>query len=289
MKVLVVGTSGMLGHKVVATLSRRFEVAATARNRLPVDPQKLGVKPEQIHYGVDVENPDSIMEIMQRIKPDVVVNCVGIIKQLAQANDPIKCLTINSLLPHRLAVMCSLMNARLIHISTDCVFAGKTGMYKESDPSDAQDLYGRSKFLGETAAPNAITLRTSIIGHELGTNFSLVDWFLSQQGKTTRGFKWAFFSGLTTLALSNVIADVIEKHQNLTGLWHVAVDRIDKDTLLNLIKERYDANIEIIPEDDQPLLDRSLDASRFNQATGYQPQPWPELIDQMYQDPFRLR
>jgi dTDP-4-dehydrorhamnose reductase len=162
-------------------------------------------------------------------------------------------------------------------------------MYTESDSADAQDLYGRSKLLGETAAPNTLTLRTSIIGHELGSPTGLVDWFLSQQGRQVQGYKWAFFSGLTTLALSQVIGDVIEHHQDLAGLWHVAAERIDKDTLLNLIKKRYDADVDILPQDDKPMLDRSLDASRFNQATGHRPMSWPGMIDQMYQDPSRVR
>ena len=232
--------------------------------------------------NIDVLDHDSLVNVLNRIQPEVVINCIGLIKQFSDANDPLSALPINALFPHQLANLCDLAKARLIHISTDCVFNGRKGMYIEDDISDAEDLYGKSKYIGELHnLPHAITLRTSIIGHELSSNASLVNWFLSQTG-TVKGYKKAIFSGLTTLELANVIQDWVIPNANLHGLYHVSVDPIDKYTLLNFIAEIYGKKIEI-RADDTVKIDRSLDSTRFKLATGYQPPPWRQLIEKMHQ------
>ena len=186
------------------------------------------------------------------------------------------------MLPHRLARLCELAGARLIHISTDCVFSGRKGLYLESDLSDAEDLYGKSKYIGELHdLPHAITLRTSIIGHELGSNYALVDWFLSQEGGV-KGFTKAIFSGLPTVELARVMKDFVVPHPQLNGLYHVAAKPIDKFRLLSLVAAQYGKAIDIRPED-ALVIDRSLDGSRFREATGYVAPEWPELIRRMYE------
>jgi dTDP-4-dehydrorhamnose reductase len=282
MKVLVLGVTGMLGNAVFRVLSGQPDLrvfgsarGASARCYFPEQWQS------NIVSGVDVENHDSLVRLFGEVRPDIVINCVGLVKQLADAEDPLQAIPINALLPHRLAALCRVNGARFIHISTDCVFSGRTGGYVESDFADADDLYGRSKFLGEVAYPHAITLRTSIIGHELSGARSLVNWFLAQQG-TTKGFTRAVFSGQPTVVLARVIRDHVIPRPDLNGLYHVAAAPLNKYDLLQLVAKVYRKDIEIVP-DERLVIDRSLDATRFREATGYQAPRWEDMIQAMYE------
>jgi len=278
--VLVLGATGMLGHVVLRYFASRDEYRVLGSARTPASVMRLpAALHDRVIPGIDVENVDMLAGLLAQTQPDVVINCVGLIKQLAQVEDPLVALPINSLLPHRLARLCALRGARLIHVSTDCVFAGSKGMYVEGDPSDAQDLYGRSKFLGEVDCPHAVTLRTSIIGPELGTAHGLVGWFLAQQG-SVKGYAKAIFSGLTTVELARVMYERVLPNAALTGVYHVSVAPIDKCSLLRLVAEVYGKTIEIRP-DSAVVIDRSLDSSRFRSATGYVPPAWPALIAEM--------
>lgn len=280
MKILVLGVSGMLGNAVFRYCSEdsQHEVIGSARSDSVRRnfPEALG---QRIVTGTDVDNQDSLALLFTKVKPDVVINCVGLIKQMADANDPLQAIPINSLLPHRLARLCDIAGARLIHVSTDCVFSGSKGNYLESDASDAKDLYGRSKFMGEVDYPHCITLRTSIIGHELNSAKSLVGWFLAQQG-SVKGYTKAIFSGLPTIELAHVIRDVVLPQPALRGLYHVAAEPINKFDLLTLVAQSYRKEIEIVA-DEQLVIDRSLNAQRFRAATGYVAPAWPELIQKM--------
>ena len=283
MKVLVLGVTGMLGSTVFKQLSSdsRYQVWGTLRNA-----NLLHYFPEQSHEfllkNIDVLDHDTLVSVFDRVQPDVVINCVGLIKQLSDAKDPLSTLPINAMLPHRLANLCSLVNARLIQISTDCVFSGSQGMYTEDNVSDAEDLYGKSKYIGELHdLSHVVTLRTSIIGHELNSQTSLVDWFLSQTG-VVKGYKKAVFSGLPTVELADVIKDYVIPNTSLNGLYHVSVSPIDKYSLLNLIANIYNKDIEI-EADEKVQIDRSLDSNKFRQETGYVPPTWPYLIKKMHQ------
>jgi dTDP-4-dehydrorhamnose reductase len=282
MRVLVLGATGMLGSAVYKVLSgsNALSVFGTVRNTSAIKNFGPGLQ-ENLISGVDVLDHDCLVNVFQQCKPDVVVNCVGLIKQLSTAKDPLSTLPVNAMLPHRLSKLCGLTNSRLIHISTDCVFSGRKGMYQEVDVSDAEDLYGKSKFIGEVVdEPHAITLRTSIIGHELNSQSSLVDWFLSQEG-SVKGFSQAIFSGLPTVELARVIMEFVIPQPTLHGLYHVSAQPIDKLTLLQHVAKTYHKEINIIP-DDQLKIDRSLDSSRFRNATGYVPPAWVDLIQTMY-------
>jgi len=283
-KVLIFGATGMLGYSLFRQLSqlKNLEVHATVRGLEGLSSwfdSKLLVN---IRENVDADNFDSILRILADIKPEAVINCIGIIKQLQMANDPIISININSLFPHRLALACAASDARLIHISTDCVFRGTMGNYTENDYSDATDLYGRTKFLGEVYYPHCITLRTSIIGHELKGKYGLIEWFLAQNEKA-RGFTKAIYSGFPTVEIARIIADYVIPNRDLTGLYHVSSDAISKYELLCLVAKQYGKKTKIERYDDF-VCDRSLDSSRFRNATGYKPPSWPELIDKMYQD-----
>jgi len=280
MKVLILGASGMLGNAMMRTLAEgeSLDVYGTARSASV----KRFFAPElsdRIFTGIDVENQDSLAGVLAGLKPQVVINCIGLVKQLVEVNDPLAALPINAMLPHRLARLCELSGARLVHVSTDCVFAGTRGNYLESDPSDALDLYGKSKFLGEVAYPHAITLRTSVIGHELASAHGLVGWFLSQAGPV-KGYAKAIFSGLPTVELSRIVRDIVLPRPTLAGLYHVAAAPIAKFDLLKLIANAYGKTIAIEP-DDRVVIDRSLNSDRFREATGYVAPAWPDLVAQM--------
>jgi dTDP-4-dehydrorhamnose reductase len=281
MKVLIFGVSGMLGNTLFRYLSQEsdYEVFGTIRsNSFPKNYHLESAK--NIMTEIDAENQDSLENVFSITRPDVVINCIGHIKQLDMSEDPLVVLPINSLLPHKLARLCKLSDSRLIHISTDCVFSGDQGDYKEGDYSDAKDLYGRSKFLGEVSYPHCITLRTSIIGHEIDRNIALIDWFLSQKGPV-RGYKNVTFSGLPTVELARVIMSYVLPRSDLFGLYHVASNPINKYDLLKMVAKIYEKDIQII-DDETVKINRSLNAKRFNEVTGYMPPDWFTLIKKMH-------
>ena len=281
-KVLVLGATGMLGNAMLRVLSASPGCTAEGSARSAAGVRLL---PESlwpaVHTGVDVENPDALARLLGQVRPQVVINCIGLVKQLAEADDPLAALPINAMLPHRLSRLCALLGARLVHISTDCVFAGSRGGYTEADLPDAQDLYGRSKLLGEvTGDAHAITLRTSIIGHELASAHGLVAWFLAQSG-AVRGYAKAVFSGLPTVELAHVVRDHVLPQPDLHGLYQISAAPIDKLTLLRLVATQYGRKTEIV-SDERVVIDRSLDSTHFRQATGYAPPAWPELVRRMH-------
>ena len=197
-------------------------------------------------------------------------------KQKNKINNTGEIIYINSLLPHLLEEACKKVGARMIHFSTDCVFSGKLGKYAEENEPDAQDLYGLSKRLGEVLNENSLTLRTSIIGHELKSNLSLLDWFLSQENKV-KGYKKAIFSGLTTIEIGKVLEKLY--FQSLSGFF-IFLLILNKYDLLNLVAIEYKKNIKIL-EDSEIIIDRSLDSSKFKALTGYNPPSWQELIKEL--------
>ncbi len=281
MRVLVIGASGMIGNTVLRVLSEKaeWEVFGTIRSKR----NKLFFAAsidERLVAGIDVEHPDSLVKVLDQLRPNVVVNCAGLTKHKPEADDPLVSIPINTLMPHRLAGLCKLIGARLIHVSTDCVFSGARGGYIEEDFPDARDVYGKSKALGEVLYPHTITLRTSTLGHELQSKYGLLDWFLSQEGQCM-GYSRAIFSGLPTVVFAQVVRDVVIPKGELSGLYHVAAKPIDKYELLKLIANVYGKTIDIVP-DNKLVIDRSLDAKKFRLATGYTAPNWPEMINLMY-------
>lgn len=270
----------MLGHAMFRTMSgdARHKVVGTVR-QLPEKLRDYETANATLVTDVDVEDMDRLAAVMAAHRPDAVINCIGIIKQLDAAKDAISSISLNALMPHKLASLSAACGARYIHISTDCVFSGNKGNYLESDFADAGDLYGRTKLLGEVTGSGAVTLRTSIIGHELTTGYSLINWFLSQTG-SIKGFKQAIFSGLPTVELATVIRDHVLQNQHLEGLYHVSAAPISKYDLLTLVARRYGKDVEIIP-DMTFKIDRSLNSERFRAATGYIPPAWEILVDRM--------
>lgn len=284
MRVLILGASGMLGHKVWQVLRDRHEVHAAAREGWATW-ERFGLfAADQFHGGLEAGNPDSLLQILGAVRPEVIVNCVGIVKQVAAATDPVASLTVNALFPQRVAAACRATSARLIQISTDCVFSGRKGGYTEADVPDAEDLYGRSKLLGEVTGAGALTLRTSFIGRELSRQSGLLEWFLANRKERVRGYTNAIFSGFTTQILGEILAWVIGQQPTLAGLYHVASEPISKCSLLTKISKAFGFETEIEPYAEY-RCDRTLDASRFRIATGWQPPCWDAMIEKLADDP----
>jgi len=283
-KILILGGTGMIGHGLFYELSRYniLDVYASAREDTNISKWFPSSLREKVKPNIDANHFDTVIEVLAAIRPEVVINCIGLIKQNPLVENPLLAISINSLFPHRVALICQAMGIRMIHVSTDCVFNGEKGNYKESDPADATDLYGRTKILGEVIYSHCITLRTSIIGHELRGKRGLVEWFLSQQG-TIKGFTHAIYTGLPTIEFARVIKEYVLPNPNLSGLYHISTEPISKYDLLKLIAVRYRKKIQINPFDDF-YSDRSLDSTRFQKATGYQPPSWEELVEKLYQN-----
>lgn len=284
-KIMILGGTGMLGHFFLRyfTENSDYEVYATSRNVREVSgflPRKLADR--FVQDNVDAGNFDTIIRALASIQPDIVINCIGIVKQLSMVNDPLASITVNSQLPHRISLAIRNAGIRMIHLSTDCVFDGRKGMYTEDDNPSPEDLYGRSKLLGEVDHPNCVTLRKSVIGHELKGWHGLLEWFLGESGKV-RGYRKAIYSGFPTVEFARIIRDYVLPDQELSGTYHVSSEPISKFDLLHLIAERYNKAIEIEPYEDI-ALDRSLVSERFRERTGYTPPSWPEMIEAMYRD-----
>ena len=281
MRILVLGASGMLGHKVISHLRAGFAVAGTVRDGEP-SPALQRLLPEiRIYPNVNAEDTETLRAAMADWKADVVVNCIGIVKQAKQASEPLPSIRVNALLPHELHRLAAERGARLIHVSTDCVFSGRRGPYVEGDTPDAEDLYGRTKLLGEVCGPGALTLRTSLIGRELHGQRSLIEWFLSQRGSRVCGFANALFSGLTTAAAADLLACIIGSHPDLDGVWHASAEAISKYDLLALVNRVYRLGIEI-ERDDSVTVDRRLDSTRLRSRIGWCPPRWTDMIADMY-------
>jgi dTDP-4-dehydrorhamnose reductase len=278
MRVLVLGGSGMLGHQLCRVLSGRTETWATFRE----DPANYAgydlVSRERALGGIHAEDLGSVRGALECVRPDAVINCIGIVKQRDEAKQAIPSIQINAFFPHQLADLCQKQDARLVQISTDCVFSGLRGRYTEVDVPDPVDLYGRTKLLGELNRPGCLTLRTSIIGWQLNTFSSLLSWFSQQRGKRIKGYQQAIYSGFSTRVLANLISDLIETRPDLSGLYQVASEPISKyDLLIALRKELGwdDIKIEL---DDNFYCDRSLVGTRFSIATGWKPPDWDEML-----------
>lgn len=283
-KIMVFGATGMLGHKITQYLGQKtdYKVYPVVRNGAELASWLPVQIADRIVDKVDVTNLERVTQAVKIINPQVMINCVGIIKQLPAAQDPLKTIMINALFPHQLAQICSVAGARMIHISTDCVFDGMKGNYTESDAPNPPDLYGRTKLLGEVSYPHCMTVRTSIIGHELHRKVGLIDWFLSQNVKI-RGYTNAIYSGLPTIELAHVIGDIIVPNEKIHGLYHVSSEPISKYDLLKLVAGQYKKQI-IIEPDGEHGADKSLDSRLFRSLTGYHPPAWPELIASMHND-----
>ena len=280
MRLLILGGSGMLGHQLWRSLNNKHQVWVTLRQPATnYTALKLFDLSKSIQVR-DITDRDVLEKVFEKAKPEAVINCVGIIKQLNEAKDETIIHRINAEFPHHLAKQCKAMGARLIHFSTDCVFDGIKGKYSENDPADATDLYGKTKHLGEVTDRHCVTIRSSVIGHEIDSNLSLLSWFLSQHGTTIKGYTRAIYSGFTTIEMAKIVECILTQHQSLFGLWQIASEPISKFDLLKLCQAKLGWQGTIIP-DESFECDRSLNGERFKDATGYQAPTWEEMITEL--------
>ena len=286
MKLLILGGSGMVGHRLAKKLSNQYELFSLLRKRPDLDSNQFFEKvlpKNQCIFIDDINEYENLNNIVKKILPDIIINCIGVIKQRDKVENVLNMRRINSLLPHVLNQICNKNKIKLIHLSTDCVFSGTKGNYQESDNPDPIDEYGKSKLLGEIKKGNALTIRTSFIGPELFNKKSLFEWVKSQKNGEIDGFTNAIYSGLTTLAFSEIIENIIDKHQNLNGIWHISSNPISKFDLIEMINQKFNLKIKI-NRNSSFRCDRSLNSSKFQEETKIQIPSWRTMIDNLYQD-----
>jgi dTDP-4-dehydrorhamnose reductase len=274
----------MLGHTLHRHLSRSHDVISTTRRflrDLPVDPSPFFERGDVLE-NTDATDVEQLAPMVADLEPEAVINGIGVIKQREEANDPSTAIRVNALFPHVAAEACRGAGARFVHVSTDCVFSGDRGDYREDDVSDARDLYGRTKFLGEVGQAG-LTLRTSIIGRELDTFASLVEWFLAQHG-VVPGFTRAIYTGMTTAELARIIEVLLIEHADMYGVYQVAAEKITKFDLLRMIQDRIGPSDVTLQPDDSFVCDRSLVGERFVATTGIRVASWAEMIDELATD-----
>ncbi|MGZ3748340.1 MAG: dTDP-4-dehydrorhamnose reductase family protein [Pseudobdellovibrionaceae bacterium] len=284
--IVVLGCSGMLGHKLMQTISETtdYHVYGTVRT---TDSSRINKLPRNknttIVGNIDADNLNNLQKLLIETRPVAVVNCIGIVKQLPEGSQPIPSIKINSLLPHQLAEMSQKVGSRFFHFSTDCVYSGTKGFYNESDATDPQDLYGKSKAICEVGGPGCFTIRSSIIGPELDSHLGLFEWFCRQKGKRVKGYRNALYTGFTTAAMSRILIMLIEKFPEMSGVWNVASNPISKYEILCKINKVLNLGI-TIDEDQSYAMNRTLDGSKFQKATDFIPPSWDEMISQLAQD-----
>lgn len=282
MKILIFGGDGMLGHQLFRQWNRRHETYVTLRNELASYSSSGLFEPQRSIPNIDVRSIETVISCVERLRPDALVNAVGLVKQRPMATESQPSSEINTLFPQQLAIVGQSVGARVVHFSTDCVFSGRKGSYTEQDIPDPEDLYGRSKLLGELNSPNCITFRTSIVGRELSRKTGLLEWFLAQRS-SVRGFTRAIYTGFTTIEMARIVERLITQYPQASGVWHVSSDRISKYDLLCLVKKYFKLDTEIVPSDSF-VCDRSLLSDRFRTAFGYTPPTWDKMVEELALD-----
>ncbi len=271
-RILVLGGTGMLGHELWRQCAGRADAFATVRGADGEEPRVIG--------GISAQDPESLERAFATARPDVVVNCIGIVKQSELAAQASTVVEVNSLHPHRLAAICERDGARLVHVSTDCVFSGRGGCYRETDLADPIDLYGRSKLAGEPAGERVLTLRTSMIGWEIATANGLLEWVAAQDGGSVQGYDRAVFSGPTAPELARLILELADQRPQLSGTVNVAAAPISKHDLILKLRDALGLDLDVQPTP-EPRIDRSLDPSLLREATGWLAPGWDEMVAEL--------
>ena len=280
----MLGAGGMLGHMAVRTLSQEHSVVGTTRaHPEPKSALARFLPIEDWIGGVDVRQEHQLLSLMEKVKPDVVLNCVGLVKQKMDALSYQESIEINSLLPHRLARLCDVNDVKLIQISTDCVFGCGPGVKSQFTEPDASDLYGKTKFLGEVTYGSALTLRTSIVGRQLSGEESFFEWVLSQRKRKVKGYQRALYTGLTTMELTRIISKIISEKTQLVGLWQIASPAISKYDLIDRLNKMLNLGITLVPDNDF-ICDRRLDGAPFESHAQIQVSNWENMLTEFVTD-----
>jgi dTDP-4-dehydrorhamnose reductase len=283
-KVLVLGAGGMLGHMMVRVLSNGHDVAGTTRgSQDAANPLARFLRAEKWIPQVDVRDDETLSGILRDVCPDVVINCIGLVKQKMDNSTYIDSIEINSLLPHRLASMCSSNGSKLIQMSTDCVFTCDPGVKTMHMTPNATDLYGRTKLLGEVDYEGSLTIRSSIVGKQLIGSEGLFEWVIAQNNGVINGYRNALYTGVTTMAMAKIVDHLISTQSDLTGIWQIASRPISKYDLVDQLINVLGLNIEL-REDVSFICDRRLDGSSFTAATGIEIPTWSKMLSEFAAD-----
>lgn len=286
--VAVIGAAGLLGHVVVETLLDGVdEVTGTLRRpRADVEwwpPFRDENDRLRLIDGVDATDWPQLSRLLDQIQPDTIVNCAGVTPRRREAADAVEVIGVNSLLPHQLARWGATAGCRLINISTDCVFGHEPGGFTEDDTPTATDLYGRTKALGEVDGGDAITIRTSFVGRELVGHTELLEWFLSNAGRTVEGFGEVWYSGVPVATVADVVLRLATTHRQLSGLYHLAAEPISKLDLLRVANDAFGARVTILP-DTTTTSHRTLDGTRLREVLPIDPVDWSHALSQLADD-----
>jgi dTDP-4-dehydrorhamnose reductase len=279
MRIIILGASGMLGHVLMRFFSQNNDVIGTTREKIPYGIRKRLMPNSKVIDGISVNRFDRISSLVSEWKPDAVINCIGIVKQLEGCIGTDEFIEVNALFPHKVAKLCEADSIKLVHISTDCVFSGQRGNYIESDVADAMDIYGKTKYLGEIAGNNIMTIRTSMVGREISSSHGIVEWLISNKGGRVKGFGHSYFSGFTTNELAKILNAIIRRPE-IGGLWHLSADPISKFDLLCLLNQKLKLDI-TIDLDETTKCDRTLNGTRFEEEFNYHPPKWCKMVSEL--------
>ncbi|MBC7428159.1 MAG: sugar nucleotide-binding protein [Bacteriovorax sp.] len=284
MKILIFGVGGMIGHRVWLEANQipNVEVFGLVR-KSKTHYEKFGIFNDNVYYDTDVSDWVNVEHILNKLKPDVIVNALGITIRKPEMGDFNLALTVNSFFPHKLLKWAQAIQSRIIHLSTDCVFDGDQGHYLETSQPSAKDIYGKTKFLGEIEGSGALTLRFSCIGRELESHTELLDWFLLQEGKKIKGFSKAIYSGLTNIVIAKEICRVITNFSELTGVYQLSSTPITKYDLLCLAKTYFKLDVEI-EKFDNYISDKSLICDKYKKGTGFNAPSWAAMLEEVVND-----
>ena len=281
MKILILGGDGMIGCKMAQVLSaQNHEIVISIREKKDLTLKSISSK-SKVFFNDFLK--DNILDFLVKVNPDIIINAIGVTIRRGAKKKISDTIYLNSLFPHQLSNWALAFKKRLIHFSTDCVFSGSEGSYLEDTTPDALDYYGKTKGLGEVNSKSSLTIRSSMIGPELFNKTELFEWIINNKEKEINGFSRVMYSGVTTFYMARIVADLIDNHKNLSGIYNVASKPISKFELLHLINDNFDLGL-IINDDKTVISNKTLNASKMAKEIGLQPPSWDELIFELKKD-----
>ena len=287
--VVVLGASGLLGHVVYDTMITNVAqvtgVMRRSREHVAWWPPFSGSSPRaRLIDGIEASDWSVLVRLLDELRPDTIVNCVGVTPRRSDASDTVAAIRINALLPHLLAEWASTAGCRLITVSTDCVFGHEPGGFTESSVTNASDLYGRTKALGEVTNESAVTIRTSFVGLELVNRTELLEWFLGHANGQVAGYGNVWYSGVPAAMVAAVVLMLTGTHRDVVGLHHLAApEPISKLDLLRAANDAFESNVTIVP-DGAPASHRTLDGSGLHERLSLGPVDWQGAFTALARD-----
>ena len=279
MKIFITGIDGMIGHKIAQSLSKEHTIIGSSRKN--IKSEDLGINDCELITHDFLK--DDILEILDKINPEIIVNCAGITIRRGINDNYDNTILLNSNLPHIIDDWTERNQSKLIHFSSDCVFSGKKGNYLDESIPDATDLYGLSKSRGEVKSKNTLTIRCSIIGREIFNHTELFEWIYSMRGKQIKGYNNVLYSGVTSIWMGRVLKKILKYHTELSGIYNISSEPITKYSLLNLINEHFKLGIEI-SRDNKIKSNKVLISKKFTEITDINPPNWDDLMTELKED-----